>query len=55
MRLRLSEVLPRELTSLDIKRQETTDNEIVSAFRADNGAAVRSPSELNLCGKQMPT
>lgn len=55
MELQLSEVLPRELTSLNIKRQETMDNEIVSAFRADNGAAVRNPSELNLCGKQMPT
>lgn len=50
----MSEVLPREPTSLNIKRQETIANEMVSAFRADKGAAVHSPSDLNLYGKQMP-
>lgn len=38
----MSEVLPREPTSLNIKRQETIDKEIISAFYADKGVAVHS-------------
>ena len=34
--------MPREPTSLNIKRQETIDKDIISAFYADKGVAVHS-------------